>query len=71
MSFRTIVEINHDMGDAIESQPDAFVRLLTSYIKGADPDLVERLERFGLKVVETAHHSTDREVRVEGRYYPL
>jgi hypothetical protein len=71
VSFRTIIEINHDLGHMIDTHPDAFVRLLGSYIRGADPNLVEALERYGIRVVETAHHSTEREVIVGTRHYPL
>lgn len=71
MSFRTIIEINHDLGHMIEAHSDAFVRLLGSYIRGADPNLVEALKQYGIRVVETVHHSTEREVIVGIRRYPL
>jgi hypothetical protein len=71
VSNRTIVEINHDRWHAIEMDPADFARDLVTFLGSASKRNADELEVYGFRVIETAHHSTDREVRVEGRVYPL
>lgn len=72
MSFRTIIELNHDYGHAIQRDPEAFIRFLTSHINAAnDPDTIDALRHYGVVVVETVHHSADRAVVIEGKAFPL
>lgn len=72
MSNRTIIELNHDYGHAIQRDPEAFIRFLTSHINSAgDPETIDALRHYGVIVVETVHHSTDRRVVIMGKEFPL
>src|SRR6185503_9308674 len=55
MSYRTLIEINHDFGpqeDSIE-----FLTVLARYLRSANRDNAEALERFGVRVLGMRHHS--------------
>lgn len=72
MSIRTIIEINHDYGDAIDRDPEGFVHAIRSQIRSAyEPETIQRLRHFGVVVVESVHHSTDRKVVIMGKEFPL
>jgi len=61
-----------DYGHAIERDPDTFIRFLLSQINSAnDPETIASLRHYGVVVVETVHHSTDRKVVIEDREFPL
>lgn len=64
MSMRTIVEFNHDCGDAIERNPAGFVDAITRMINGGSGarGVTRDLEYFGVKVTPTMHHSDDRKL---------
>ena len=62
MSIRTIVEINHDFGHQIERNPEAFLRALRHYINSTSERNGAELERFGVRVAWSGHHSDDRKV---------
>ena len=71
MSNRTIIEINHDRWGEIGRDPEAFGRDLLSFLGSASHENAERLERYGIVVVGTAHHSADRAVHIDGRLHRL
>jgi translation initiation factor 2 beta subunit (eIF-2beta)/eIF-5 len=72
MSNRTIIELNHDYGHAIQRDPETFIRFLLSHINSAnDPETIASLRHYGVVVVETVHHSTDRKVVIGNREFPL
>lgn len=70
MSMRTIVEFNHDEGVKIEADPEGFLRAIINMIKSGVCDADdsheqhkrENLERYGVTVTPTHHHSTKAEV---------
>lgn len=67
MSMRSLVEFNHDYAHKIVADPDGFVLALRHFLNGADLKTAEALERFGVTVSVTAHHSDDRHAVVNGR----
>jgi hypothetical protein len=71
MSMRTIIEINHDLGHMIDNRPDDFLDALQALLSSANQNTAAALGRFGFRVVETVHHSTDRKVVIMGEDYPL
>lgn len=71
MSIRTIIEINHDLSHRAESDPVEFLSAFMAFTASANPRTAERLERFGFRVVESVHHSTDRKVVIMGKEFPL
>ena len=60
MSFRTILEINHDFTHMIQRDPIGFTQAMVDHCRsGGRPEYVEMLRlRYGVTVVETVHHST-------------
>jgi len=70
MSQRTIVEFNHDLAYRIERDPEGFLRaishMLNSGVSDADISHEKRrrddLERYGIRVTPTHHHSTNVKV---------
>lgn len=67
MSQRTIIEINHDYSHTIARDPEVFLDALRSMLSSAGPRTYEPLKHFGITVVETVHHSTDRRVTIMGK----
>ena len=57
MSYRTLIEINHDFGHRIEDQPQRFVEDLGAYLASPSRGNAEELERWGVRVVGMRHHS--------------
>lgn len=71
MSMRTILEINHDMGVSIERDPAGFVAALVAMIGSASPRTYEPLKRYGVKAVLTVHHTTSRELVIDGKAWRI
>lgn len=68
MSNRTIMEFNHDFTHEIRADPAGFAAAMLEQGRAANnPHTIERLRRYGVVIVETVHHSTDRSVRIEGK----
>lgn len=61
MSNRTLIELNHDLWDKMEGP--AFTNALQAYLRSANKDNAEDLERFGVRVFGTRHHSEGFVVR--------
>ena len=60
MSNRTLIEINHDYGHAIARNQSTVCDLVGDLIRGgADAQVMAQLERFGIRVFGTRHHSDD------------
>jgi hypothetical protein len=58
MSWRTLIEFNHDItGRAIEQDPQGFVDALRFFNNSACDRNAEELKRFGITVIRTRHHS--------------
>lgn len=57
MSYRTLIEINHDYGFKIEEAPARFVEALGAYLASASKRNAELLEPYGIRVVGIRHHS--------------
>lgn len=60
MSIRTIIEINHDRAHLIDSARYEFCNLLDLAIRSSSRENWERLERFGVRLILTTHHSDER-----------
>jgi hypothetical protein len=59
MSIRSLIEINHDFTWRLDDP--AFVAALQRYLASACRETASDLERFGVHVITSRHHS--------GRYY--
>lgn len=57
MSNRTLIEINHDYAGDIDDNHVHFVARLLSYLRGGGEHNKEELERYGVRVFGTRHHS--------------
>jgi hypothetical protein len=55
LSNRTLIEINHDFAEYIDSV--RFRDALWRYLRSADRESAEDLERFGVRVFGMRHHS--------------
>jgi hypothetical protein len=55
MSYRTLIELNHDYTPDLASAE--FSALLRRYLCGADGESAKALERFGARVVGMRHHA--------------
>lgn len=72
MSYRTIIELNHDFVDAIKRDPIGFAQSMLDQCRAANnPETIADLRRYGVIVVETVHHSTPRKVVLPFGEYPL
>lgn len=70
MSQRTIVEFNHDCGHEIDRDPEGFLRALRHLINsGSGTRENEALERFGVRVTPTHHHSVRARVVLGDGYF--
>lgn len=54
MSNRTLIEINHDMVHDLDRQ---FLVSLRGFLTGGSSRCAEDLERYGVKIIATRHHS--------------
>lgn len=71
MSVRTVVEFNHDQTHAISRDPTEFHLLLINALRsGFDQDW-QKLQRFGIRAVGSAHHSSERLVTINGQTVKL
>lgn len=66
MSIRSIMEFNHDMSHEIERNPQAFLTILGQYLASANFRNSVELQRFGITVMASHHHSADVELKVNG-----
>lgn len=64
MSNRTLIELNHDFGGTIWRDPDGFVQAIQTIInQGVNKNTdTTALERFGVTVFPTCHHSEKRRI---------
>ena len=63
MSQRTIVEFNHDYADLIAKDRDIFLHgIVTMLREGSTVGVIDCLNRFGVKVTSTMHHSDERKL---------
>lgn len=60
MSFRTLIEINHDRGIEIERDPERFVRELLEQIRAGQWNKGQRI--LGGEFIAMRHHSEKFEV---------
>lgn len=60
MSTRTIIEINHDKAGEIAANRFDFCNLLDAALAHSTPDNWGSLDRYGLRLVATGHHSDDQ-----------
>ena len=65
MSTRTIFEINHDLANRIDEDPDGFLHALRMYLNSASNDRTEALTRYGFKRAWWGHHSAHRRIVTE------
>jgi hypothetical protein len=56
MSFRSLIEVNHDFTGHIERDPEGFVRELIRYLNSGSTQHID-LERFGVNRLGMRHHS--------------
>lgn len=68
MSIRTLFEINHDY--SVRNQ-DGLLVALQRYLNSGDHRAAEELERYGIKVIASRHHSTEYWVRPETDGFPV
>lgn len=57
MSIRTVVEINHDLVHRIDDNRYEFCNLINEATKSTSSKAWEELERYGVRLVVSAHHS--------------
>ncbi len=58
MSYRTLVEFNHDFAGFIRAHEPTFVRYLYDALSSGDAEAHDQLRRhFGVTVFRTQHHS--------------
>lgn len=57
MSVRSLFEINHDYCHRIEDDPEKFVAALRYYLGNGAQDSADELERYGVVVFGSRHHS--------------
>lgn len=58
MSNRTLVEFNHDLWGSVADDPDGFAAAILEMLRGGGtPDIVRRLEHYGITYVGQRHHS--------------
>ena len=57
MSYRTLIEINHDVLHEIDRDPEGFIRALKERCSHLHSNLDASSKPFGLKRVATRHHS--------------
>lgn len=57
MSIRSLIEINHDFCDRLDSP--AFVAALQRYLRSGNRECAEDLDLFGVRLVANRHHSAD------------
>lgn len=56
MSIRILIEINHDKMNSLDAD---LIRTLESYLCSGDEERhAEALERYGIRVISSRHHST-------------
>ena len=56
MSIRTLIEINHDKTYSFDA---ALIEVLASYLRSGDNNrYAGALERYGIRVISSRHHST-------------
>lgn len=61
MSQRTIVEFNHDYAELFDKDPEIFLNGIRTLLnEGSTVGVVDCLNRFGIKVTPTMHHSDRR-----------
>lgn len=56
MSIRTLIEINHDHTHDLDQR---FLEVLAAYLRSGDKSKhADDLERYGIRVISSRHHST-------------
>lgn len=57
MSNRSLLEINHDLSHSIKGDPLGFIDAVTLFLGSNSPRNKAALERYGIRIFGTRHHS--------------
>ena len=69
LSYRSIIEINHDYADTIAKNRDEFIKAIIYFCLSHDEQARADLKKFGIRTVGTRHHTDHRSIPAqEGEY---